>query len=577
MHSYVASRFAYQRRQSIQVKAGDLSIGGNAPICVQSMCTTPTQDVEATIKQSIQLAEAGCEMVRITAPGIKDAEALGPIRKGLNTAGFQHIPLCADIHFMPKAAMIAVEHVEKVRINPGNFADKKSFAVLEYTDQEYQEELERIHERFTPLVKRAQELGRCLRIGSNHGSLSDRIMNRYGDTPHGMVESAMEFIHIAESINFQDIVISMKSSNPKVMIQAYRLLTARLYDHGCNYPLHLGVTEAGDGEDARVKSACGIGALLEEGIGDTIRVSLTEDPCAEIPVAQELADYYNNYSLPRIDSINTLDDQIDPFHFERRACTTTRINNLEIGGDHTVLVISADNAHAEKPDIASPINATVDGITLLSIDSDNPKITLLEHLKSIPDVTVIGVQKPGALGYLRAYRLLHLCILESHKQHNTPLHPIVLYLEELDNLLILSSICGNLLADGIGDAIYLNHSAVPCPWSYTILQAMKTRMTRADYVACPSCGRTLFDLMEVTADIKSITDHLDDVTIAIMGCIVNGPGEMADADFGYVGSGPGKITLYQGKTAVVKNIPTSEAQEQLIALIKSAGKWRERS
>lgn len=567
---YVPSRFQYQRRLSRPVAVGDTVIGGNNPILVQSMCTTPTQDVAATVQQCIALAEHGCELVRVTAPGIKDAEALKDIRSGFSAAGFQHIPICADIHFMPKAAMIAVEHVEKVRVNPGNFADKKSFAVLEYSDQDYQEELERVAERFLPLVERAKTLGRALRIGSNHGSLSDRIMNRFGDTPAGMVESAMEFIRIAESADFYDMIVSMKSSNPKVMIEAYRLLCQALNEHGEPYPLHLGVTEAGDGEDARVKSACGIGALLEDGIGDTVRVSLTEDPCAEIPVAKALCARYAQAPLQCPPALHELDDGINPFEFSRRSSEVTTLHDVPIGGDETIAVCAPTGTAFEH--VAADVWIK-DSLPFHCISlSDNQTWEQLQNdLSSLTQTRVIGINNPGSLGFLRAYRLLHAGI----KKFCNTQHPIILYLPQVDDLLLASSVCGDLLADGIGDAIYLPHLSSPCDQAFTILQAMKARMTRTDYVACPSCGRTLFDLMDVTADIKAVTDHLDDVTIAIMGCIVNGPGEMADADFGYVGSGPNKITLYQGKEAVIKNIPADQARDRLIQLIKDSGKWHD--
>ena len=561
---YVASRFQYQRRQSREVRIGNVRVGGDNPLVVQSMCTTPTQDVAATVKQCIALAEVGCEIVRVTAPGVKDAEALKDIRRDFSAAGFQDIPLCADIHFMPKAAMVAVEHVEKVRVNPGNFADKKSFAVLEYTDQAYNEEIERVAERFLPLVERAQTLGRALRIGSNHGSLSDRIMNRFGDTPAGMVESAMEFIKIAESAHYYDMVVSMKSSNPKVMIEAYRLLCKELDAHGQAYPLHLGVTEAGDGEDARIKSACGIGALLEDGIGDTVRVSLTEDPCAEIPVAQALCARYSNAPLRAPNELHAHDDKIDPFSYERRLANKTIVSDQHIGGDETISVLAPQGTAYQHVAADIWVDNTLPFHCIDIPDTDIIE-TLQSQLSGINPDTLIGIACPGALGHLRAYRLLQsLCS-----------NPIVLYLADVGDILLASSICGDLLADGIGDAIYVPALPSACDQAFTILQAMKARMTRTDYVACPSCGRTLFDLMDVTAEIKAVTDHLDNVTIAIMGCIVNGPGEMADADFGYVGSGPDKITLYQGKDPVIKNIPATEARDRLIQLIKDSGKWHD--
>ncbi|MHC5067048.1 MAG: (E)-4-hydroxy-3-methylbut-2-enyl-diphosphate synthase [Planctomycetota bacterium] len=605
--SYVPSRFAWHRRASLPARVGDIIIGGGAPIVVQSMCTTPTQDVAATLGQCISLAEAGCELIRITAPGVKDAVALKDIRRQFNAAGFGAVPLVADIHFMPKAALEAIEHVEKVRVNPGNFADKKAFAVHEYSDAEYAAEVERVGERFRPLVRRAKELGRCLRIGVNHGSLSDRIMNRFGDSPEGMVESALEFIRYCEADDFHDIVVSMKSSNPKVMIQAYRQLVAALDAHGAPYPLHLGVTEAGDGDDGRAKGAAGIGALLEDGIGDTIRVSLTEAPEAEIPVARALADAYRRPGVPETPPANAPTDPVDPYHFQRRTAEIVRLagNDLAIGGgqvpavlvpelrEHTDdgepladAIVKARPSHSdgrvlERASASCPTPITLgDSITLLDLDAD-PCATLRDRLAALPATSAVGIGRPGPLGHTRAYRLLAAIDEElfAHAEANAPgsgvRHAIVISLPGVNNLLAASAIAGGLLADGIGDALYLPDLPTPRAHAYTILQAVKARVTRADYVACPSCGRTLFDLMEVTEHIKQATAHLDGVTIAIMGCIVNGPGEMADADFGYVGAGPDKITLYRGREAVRRNIPFDQARDALIELIKEHGMWKD--
>jgi (E)-4-hydroxy-3-methylbut-2-enyl-diphosphate synthase len=634
---YVANRFAFTRRLSRAVQVGAVQVGGlkngqPAPIVIQSMCTTPTQDVAATVKQCILLAESGCEIVRITAPGVKDAQALKLIRRDFSAAGFSAIPLVADIHFMPPAAMEAIEHVEKVRINPGNFTDKKRFAVIEYTDAEYNEELEHVAERFLPLVRRAKTLGRALRIGTNHGSLSDRIMNRWGDTPRGMVESAMEFIRIAESEGYRDLIISMKSSNPKVMVAAYRLLCATLTDHGTAYPLHLGVTEAGEGEDGRTKSAAGIGALLEDGIGDTVRVSLTEPPECEIPVARALVSRFEQrraFAAPT----SSPKDYCEPYNYRRRIAEITRVGkDVPIGGGLLPRVFApmatpippkkepdadvrvddqqlwfaqahsipgADGCHRiqnhgvsttanaglltvihVKTDCALPAMSP-GNLVLLRLGDKDPAAALRTILPTLPSGILLGVAEPGIVGEVRAYRLLSAVIEEqfiadeAKKIGSGRRFPIVIALPFQRDELVVSTIAGALLIDGIGDALYIPQVPQPIRLAFTILQAVKARVTRADYVACPSCGRTLFDLIEVTAHIKEVTNHLDGITIAIMGCIVNGPGEMADADFGYVGAGPGKIDLYRRKDKVRKGIPSANARDELIQLIKEAGMWRE--
>ena len=606
--SYADRLAPRQRRHSLAVPIGDhVTIGGDAPVVVQSMCTTPTQDIAATVAQCISLAEVGCEMVRITAPGVKDAACLKDIRREFSAAGFAHVPLVADIHFMPAAAHEAIEHVEKVRVNPGNYADKKKFAVLDYTDAEYQSELERLHERFSPLAKRAKELGRALRIGVNHGSLSDRIMNRYGDTPEGMVEAALEFLAIAEDVDFHHMIVSMKSSNPKVMVQAYRMLVAALDKRGTPYPLHLGVTEAGDGEDGRVKGAAGIGALLDDGLGDTIRVSLTEAPEAEVPVAQRLRELFPDQSSEAFpDLSNAPAERLDPFHYQRRRAEIVRFDQATtLGGGQIPIVLvpqrlpisEQDGAQADGhmlddlrwSDFGDTVLQRASGcavqlgetITLLGIDAGDPVAGLRRDLAAAPEDRVLGIADPGSLGTTRAYRLLAAvdeALFEEAEQAETGSgvrHAIVIALPGEDNLLQASATAGGLLIDGIGDAIYLPSLEAPQRMAFTVLQAVKARTTRADYVACPSCGRTLFDLMEVTEHIKQATNHLNGVTIAIMGCIVNGPGEMADADFGYVGAGPGKITLYRGKEAVRRNIPSAEARDQLIELIKEHGMWQD--
>jgi len=625
-------RLGFARRASRAVRIGALTIGGGAPIAVQSMCTTPTPDVAATVAQSVRLAEVGCQLVRVTAPGVKDAQALKDIRAGFSAAGFAHIPLCADIHFMPAAALEAIEHVEKVRVNPGNFADKKRFAVREYSDAEYAEEIERVGDRFRPLVRRAKTLGRALRIGTNHGSLSDRIMNRFGDSARGMVESAMEFVRLAEDEGFRDLVISMKSSNPKIMVQAYRLLTAILDRHGCAYPLHLGVTEAGDGEDGRVKSAAGIGALLEDGIGDTIRVSLTEPPEAEIPVAQALAQRYDTrraFAAPA----HSPRELVDPFTYQRRIAEITRIGtDVAVGGGLLPRVLVPPQA-APPPANEPPADAVVDdcalwfalahsipgaergqslatatsavarphgtrvplihlragdavaaqpgSLVLLRLDDDVPAHAIATSLAALPDGCLIGIAEPGVIGELRAYRLLAAVIEDTWARAEEALpgsgrrQAIAIALPFQRSDLAIAAIAGGLLIDGIGDGLYLPAAKDPRRLAFTVLQAVKARVTRADYVACPSCGRTQFDLIEVTAHIRAVTAHLDGISIAIMGCIVNGPGEMADADFGYVGSGPGRIDLYRGKTVVHRNLPSAQARDELVALIKLAGKWKE--
>ena len=614
-------RYAYARRISQPVMVGRVQVGGlfhgrPAPLVVQSMCTTKTSDIDATVRQCISLAEVGCEIVRITAPGVKDAQALKAIRANFSAAGFDEIPLVADIHFMPAAALEAVEHVEKVRVNPGNYADKKAFKIVEYTDQAYGEELERVAERFIPLVRRAKTLGRALRIGTNHGSLSDRIMNRFGDTPAGMVESALEFLRIAEGEGFRDCIISMKASNPKIMVQAYRLLVERLAQGGHPaYPLHLGVTEAGDGEDGRVKSAAGIGALLEDGLGDTIRVSLTEPPEAEIPVAKALAARYAGWR-DQDGPVAAPTEPVDPFTYRRRAAEITRCGaDTPIGGTLIPRVIApadapgpsgrepaadalAADSHlwtATPTGVAGPgqvpvvrvvagaaeVTAPHGALVLIGLADPHQVDDLRRTCAALPAGVAVGIAEAGTLGETRAYRLLNAVLEEQwnaaeHARPGSGTRPaIVLALPYVRDDLAAAAIAGGLMIDGLGDALYL--PAVPDPrrLAFTLLQAVKARVTRADYVACPSCGRTQFDLMEVTASIRSVTGHLDGVTIAIMGCIVNGPGEMADADFGYVGSGPGKIDLYRHKDKVRTGVAPDRARDELIALIKEHGMWKD--
>jgi len=638
------------------------------------MTTTPTQDVGATVKQSIALAEAGCEVVRITAQNVKAAEALGPIRKEFSAAGFSHVPLVADIHFLPQAAMEAAKHVEKVRINPGNYADKKKFLVKEYSDNEYAEELERLHEAFSPIVLRCRDLGRAMRIGTNHGSLSDRIMNRYGDSPLGMCESALEFIRIAESHDFQNIILSMKASNPKVAIQAYRLMVAKMNEEDMFYPLHLGVTEAGDGDDARIKSAIGIGSLLHDGLGDTIRVSLTEDPVAEIPVARALAD--KAMALWRPDAPQMDADLIDPYSYTRRPVRDALIGgDLKLGPLEPPRVIQpgpppeavgTPEAYGEAlngaqealkearieglllkvneailPNLADWRNGIGDTVSMLVWDLSGLEFSELavkqlrsgsrpgdiwlteftsrgewiEHCmlaesagvgtalaispNDLPElfpedfvtgdrqtiVTMPSGMDPNTTAHaLGLYRQL-ACNLERMGVdnpiwiRNTPASAIEQDKDHFgDRLLEASMLTGALLCDGIGDMVSVE--TVPAirqstTLAYDILQGARSRTTKTEYVACPSCGRTLFDLQSTTQRIRSATGHLKGVTIAVMGCIVNGPGEMADADFGYVGGAPGKVNLYVGKECVKFHIQAAEAVDALIDLIKEHGKWQD--
>lgn len=666
MSGYCASRFATVRRPSREVLVGDVGVGGDNPVRIQSMTTTNTQDVPATVAQSIALAEAGCEIIRVTAPNKKAAQALREIRQQLRAAGFDN-PLVADIHFLPSAAMEAVEHVEKVRVNPGNYADSKKFAVREYSDSQYQAELERLDEAFSPLVKRAKELGRSMRIGCNHGSLSDRIMNRYGDTPMGMVESALEFLRIAETHGYQDIILSMKSSNPKVMIEAYRLLVEKMDAEDMSYPLHLGVTEAGDGEDGRIKSAIGIGSLLMDGLGDTIRVSLTEDPVYEIPVAKALARKAMNQWSEAIPPSEEA-DSIDPYSFNRRAIHKVELGpSLKIDSETPPTVVTRTAIPLTSPkELANSIKQSNPTLLDTPIESLWARVDTLEELEALPsaweaigpllptltleigpelDLQTLSSSLPRngvPLALLRDFnnedysqyiRFLRICsdfqaipiaglgpdcedgifsepasnlivTLRSDLSTEQPYHEIGIYrqLAEklskwqnaspiwirngripngknsdfLDRLLDASLLSGSLLCDGIGDLVSIESEpdlARATKLAYNLLQGAGARISKTEFVACPSCGRTLFDLQTTTQRIREKTGHLKGVKIAIMGCIVNGPGEMADADFGYVGGAPKKINLYVGKECVRYNIPENEADERLIDLIKEHGKW----
>jgi 1-hydroxy-2-methyl-2-(E)-butenyl 4-diphosphate synthase len=570
--------FRNDRRISREVRVGGVAIGGTNPIRVQSMLTCDTMDTDACIAQTLALAEAGCEIVRITAPTVKDARNLEHIKAGLLARGCD-IPLVADIHFKPEAAMEAANWVEKVRINPGNYADSKKFVTREYTDAEYAAELERIRERFTPLVEKCKARGIAMRIGTNHGSLSDRIMNRYGDSPLGMVESALEFARIARDLDYHNFVFSMKSSNPKVMIAAYRLLVARLDAEGpdWNYPIHLGVTEAGDGEDGRIKSAIGIGSLLHDGIGDTIRVSLTEDSIREIPVARALISGITRCT----DTLPGADIGRDPFSYTRRPTPVVRCGDVALGGEETIRVV-VRRATMEK--IAHKIDRMGDfqpeivyeQAGILEIDPRND--AALAEARALPEPRLVTVPDHCGLDVIAAYRLLAARL--------DPRHPILLKdtfepatdptADFLPTLLRAATNLGALLCDGIGDAVLVQGEEAPgqsLRIAYNTLQAAGARIFKTDYVACPSCGRTLFDLQETTARIKAVTSHLKGVRIAIMGCIVNGPGEMADADFGYVGGAPGKVNLYVGRQPVKFNIPQAEAVDRLIDLIREHGKW----
>lgn len=578
---YCPDVFAYARRATRVVNVGKVAIGGENPIRVQSMITSDTRETDACVAEVLGLVEVGCEIVRVTAQTRVYAANLEHIKAGLLAAGCD-VPLVADIHFKPDAALEAAKWVEKVRVNPGNYADKKKFITRDYTDAEYAEELDRIEEEFTPLVKLCQSRNVAMRIGTNHGSLSDRIMNRYGDTPKGMVESALEFARIARRNDYHNFLFSMKASNPKVMIEAYRLLVAELMRQGANwnYPIHLGVTEAGDGEDGRIKSAIGIGSLLADGIGDTIRVSLTEDSVYEIPVAHALTrTAIPNAWKPRA----ALPDQppFDPFRFIRRATERVEIQGIGIGAGETTRVFVTQqkwNAVAHKltslGEFQPEIIFETSGVRALDPEDD----AAITAVNSSPKAQCVTLADGLKLPVIAGYRLL------AAKLH--PRHPILLKdvlqpsddpnTDFLPTLLTAATNIGALLCDGIGDAVLIQGEQAPgqnLRLAYNILQAAGTRIFKTDYVACPSCGRTLFNLQTTTQRIREATGHLKGVRIAVMGCIVNGPGEMADADFGYVGGAPGKINLYVGKTPVEFNIPEDDAVAKLIELIQSHGKW----
>ncbi|MFL2983263.1 MAG: (E)-4-hydroxy-3-methylbut-2-enyl-diphosphate synthase [Candidatus Neomarinimicrobiota bacterium] len=630
MELYCKSLIDRQRWDTRTVMVGDIGIGGDSPIRVQSMTTTNTMDTEGTIEQSIRMIEAGCEIVRITAPSIKEAKNLKNIRDGLRLKGY-FAPIVADIHFTPNAAIIAASIVEKVRINPGNYADRKRFETYQYTDSSYQDELHRIRDRFLPLIKICKENGTAMRIGANHGSLSDRILSRHGDTPKGMVESAMEFLRIADDESYHNIILSMKSSNTQVMVQAYRLLVNKMNDEGMNYPLHLGVTEAGEGEDGRIKSAVGIGTLLEDGLGDTIRVSLTEEPEKEIPVANMLINRYDRdvNTKYKIKIFGT--SPYDPFFYERRLSKEIlnvgskqpprvigNLSNLksiryqDMGQFGYLYSLDQDKWHIAEMAIdflyigSSSLDFQVPGT--LGIIQDSSNYNGKSGYYPLYESKNISQIDPDKISFLKCkdsediysnIKYLRNCIiiLETSQKigfHNQRRFFIELINQQITNpvlikrqyegiskkqLLIDSAVeFGGLQIDGMGDGIWL-HSDQEISFmnevAFGILQACRTRISKTEYISCPSCGRTLFNLQKTTAKIRERTDHLKGIKIGVMGCIVNGPGEMADADYGYVGTGPGLISLYKGQKVVEKNLPVGKAVEGLVALIKSNGDWIE--
>jgi (E)-4-hydroxy-3-methylbut-2-enyl-diphosphate synthase len=656
---YCNSLTKYSRYKTRKVKIGDVPLGGNNPIRIQSMTITDTMNTKATVEQSIRMVDAGCEYVRITTPSLNEAKNLANIKKELRLRGYT-VPLIADIHFTPNAAEEAARIVEKVRVNPGNYADRKKFEHIEYTDEVYLAELERIRRKFSPLVKICKEYGTAMRIGTNHGSLSDRIMSRFGDTPLGMVESALEFVRISEELDYHEIVLSMKASNPQVMVQAYRLLIQKMEEEGMNYPLHLGVTEAGGGEDGRIKSAVGIGALLEDGIGDTIRVSLTEDPEYEAPVAISLANRYkgreNHKPIKEIDESPT-----DPFNYTKR-------ESFEVAGigGANVPVVFADFSHGEitdqsaLKDIGYTYNPVTDKWTLSDAAADivylkdsDINFNIPENLKLVlnlnswqnlqnkklryplltADEYLSDKENSKILNFVKLdISLLNeeliskikndlnaVIVLETSNEHGMAEQRRVFFnllIQEIKNPIIIkrdysnltsddlrlysATDFGSLLIDGFGDGAWIGSSLNLLTKENTagkyirklstseetnekiinrtlfgILQAARVRISKTEYIACPSCGRTLFDLQETTEMIRKKTEHLKGVKIAIMGCIVNGPGEMADADYGYVGSGTDKITLYRAKDIVRRNVPSKNAVEELVQLIKEDGNWTE--
>ncbi|MAV64247.1 MAG: 4-hydroxy-3-methylbut-2-en-1-yl diphosphate synthase [Candidatus Marinimicrobia bacterium] len=635
-NQYCNSLTSYSRWNSREVKIGDVSLGGNNPIRIQSMTTTDTMDTIGTVEQSIRMIDAGCEYIRITAPSRKQAENLSQIKKELVKRGYD-TPLIADIHFTPYAAEIAARIVEKVRINPGNYADVKRFNYKEYSDKQYSEEINRIRKRFLPLISVCKEYGTAMRIGANHGSLSDRILSRYGDTPRGMVESAMEFLRICSDEKYYNVVISMKSSNPIVMVQAYRLLVNTMIKEKMNFPLHLGVTEAGEGEDGRIKSALGIGTLLEDGLGDTIRVSLTEEPEFEIPVARDIINkYLNRSNHPDINKIN--ENSSNPFDYMKR----NSVEILNIGRENVPRVINdlsfikkikikslvdlgyeyfeetdkwgisdiaCDYIYIGEKEVDFKLPGTIGVIQDFSIWSNckknrhYPVLSLEQYLsddkkhsevnflrisslnlsdniisKIKNDSTIVLVINSDNAHFMADIRSAVLNLINNNCRVPVIVEKLYSNLSDQQIQLYPSIDLGGLFIDGFGDGIMLKtegHKNLRFinRISFGILQASRTRITKTEYISCPSCGRTLFDLQEVTSRIRSKTEHLKGLKIGIMGCIVNGPGEMADADYGYVGTGVGKISLYKKQDIVKKNVPMNVADEELIKLIKQNGDW----
>ncbi len=649
---YCNSLTQYSRFITKEVNIGGIKMGATQPIRIQSMTTAFTMDTEASIEQSIRMIDAGCEYVRITAPSIKEAQNLAEIKKGLAERGY-HTPIVADIHFTPNAAELAAKLIEKVRVNPGNYADKKKFEEIDYTPEAYEKELARIKKKFSPLVEICKANGTAMRIGTNHGSLSDRIMSWYGDTPKGMVESAMEFIRICRELDYHELVISMKSSNTQVMVQAYRLLVQTMVAEGMNYPLHLGVTEAGDGEDGRIKSAVGIGTLLEDGLGDTIRVSLTEEPEFEIPVAEALAQRYEQRKSTSAEAVENLDFEIpegfSPFEYNKRASAEL---NTFIGG-HQVprVVLDLSDQNLKDAQILAPAgynyspildkyNMGDQSIDFAYLGNEIPSFNFPGNLKQLYNYKtwlslksktnchplfslkeyLVATEKDKALNLVRVcnkdldgddfaslpFDKTLVFVLETNEDHgmadqrafffklmsagiDTPVIVKRSYTfedsesldqKELKTQLHSATDLGALLLDGLGDGVWLDAPQVSTKFrvstSFGILQATRSRISKTEYISCPSCGRTQFDLQETTQMIRSKTDHLKGVKIGIMGCIVNGPGEMADADYGYVGTGPGKITLYRSKEVVKKNVSSKDALNELIEIIRTDGNWVEK-
>jgi len=652
---YCNSKTEYSRFFTREVQIGDIPMGGNNPIRIQSMTTVDTMDTMGSVEQTIKTVDAGCEYVRITAPSIKEAENLANIKKELRARGYT-VPLVADIHFTPNAAEVAARIVEKVRVNPGNYADKKKFDQIDYTDDAYQAELDRIYKKFAPLVNICKEYGTAMRIGTNHGSLSDRIMSRYGDTPEGMVESALEFIRICEDLNYYNLCVSMKSSNPQVMVQAYRLLVEKMIAENMNYPLHLGVTEAGDGEDGRIKSAVGIGTLLEDGLGDTVRVSLTEEPEKEAPVAIALV---NRYSKRVQDLLETPKREVIQLAPERATSPYESDEvNAFIGGSLVPrIIVDISNQNLKDPFILSDVGYKYDAlldkyhmgdqsVDFVFLGDSLPSFSMPGNLKQLYNYkTWLGLENKTNIHPIytlqeynaaetkdAAMNLIYVSNdqLESEDFAALQINKTTVFILETDHLhgmadqrqffanfqeigihapviikrsypasefsgpigdimnpeepiskiqLYAATDFGALLIDGLGSGIWLDSPATPtdkiASVSFGILQATRSRISKTEYISCPSCGRTLFDLQETTQMIRSRTNHLKGLKIGIMGCIVNGPGEMADADYGYVGAGPDKITLYRGKEVVKRNVSSAKALDELIEIIKSDGLWVE--